>query len=477
MKIVVVGDVLLDVDIDGEATRLCPDAPVPVVDVSAVRRRAGGAGLVARMLAGDGHNVTLVTVLSDDDSARHLERALDGITVVAGSSGAPTPVKTRVRAENHPVVRFDEGCERPPVPEVTRAMLHALQRAATVVVADYGRGLTANKELRAALAALAPRIPIVWDPHPAGTEPVPGVAVVTPNFAEARSMAGSLAAGKEPPAGQEPSAGQAASAPAGGRSADGAEQLASSLREGWRSKAVMVTMGSQGAILVQDDGAAPLPIPAPQTTVTDPCGAGDRLAASLAVHLFEGHTPDVAAVLAVREAASFLRNGGVSTMGAEPQPVKLHGHDTDALALARNVREAGGIVVATGGCFDLLHAGHARALATARSLGDCLVVCLNSDDSVRRIKGPERPIINQEDRTELLLALEFVDAVLVFDEDTPEACLNALRPDIWVKGGDYDVTELPETALVESWGGRCTTVPYHPARSTTDLAAALSRVS
>ena len=132
--------------------------------------------------------------------------------------------------------------------------------------------------------------------------------------------------------------------------------------------------------------------------------------------------------------------------------------------------------MATGGCFDLLHAGHARTLAAARALGDCLIVCLNSDASVRRLKGASRPIINQQDRAELLLALECVDAVLVFDEDTPENCLNMLRPDIWVKGGDYNVRQLPETALVESWGGRCLTVPYHPARSTTHLADALARV-
>jgi rfaE bifunctional protein nucleotidyltransferase chain/domain len=182
-------------------------------------------------------------------------------------------------------------------------------------------------------------------------------------------------------------------------------------------------------------------------------------------------------VLAVRDAASFLRDGGVAGLASEPQPVTLPERNTDALALARNVRAAGGTVVATGGCFDLLHAGHTRALAAARSLGDSLIVCLNSDASVRRIKGAERPILNQEDRSELLLALECVDAVLVFEEDTPEACLNLLRPDIWVKGGDYDVTELPETALVESWGGRCATVPYHPARSTTNLADALARVS
>jgi D-beta-D-heptose 7-phosphate kinase/D-beta-D-heptose 1-phosphate adenosyltransferase len=476
MKIAVVGDVLLDVDIDGEATRLCPDAPVPVVDVSNVRRRAGGAGLVARMLAGDGHNVTLVTVLADDDAALHLERALEGITVVAGSSGAPTPVKTRVRAEGHPVVRFDEACARPPVPPVTPAMLHALERAAVIVVADYGRGLTANQELRAVLAGLAQRVPIVWDPHRAGAEPVPGVAVVTPNLAEARSLANAAGA---PAAGND--AGNGAGNDGGGNAGSDADDelgvAAEALRLRWRSKAVMVTMGGQGALLVYDAGQPALPIPAPKTTVTDPCGAGDRLAASLAVHLIEGHTLDVAAVLAVREAAAFLRHGGVSALAGEPKPVRVHGRNTDALALARNVREAGGIVVATGGCFDLLHAGHARALAAARSLGDCLIVCLNSDDSVRRVKGPDRPILNQEDRTELLLALEFVDAVLVFDEDTPEACLATLRPDLWVKGGDYDVTELPETALVESWGGRCTTVPYHPSRSTTGLADALSRVS
>ncbi|HET9348663.1 MAG TPA: adenylyltransferase/cytidyltransferase family protein, partial [Arthrobacter sp.] len=122
------------------------------------------------------------------------------------------------------------------------------------------------------------------------------------------------------------------------------------------------------------------------------------------------------------------------------------------------------------------HAGHARTLAAARSLGDCLIVCLNSDASARRIKGASRPIIGQQDRTELLLSLESVDAVLVFDEDTPEKVLDGLRPDIWVKGGDYDSAELPEAALVESWGGRCLVVPYHPVRSTTRLAAALARV-
>lgn len=458
MNIVVVGDILLDVDVDGTATRLCPDAPVPVVDVAGARDRAGGAGLVATMLVEDGHHVVLVTVLGSDEAATRLGRQLAGVTVVAGPSGAPTPVKTRVRADGHPIVRFDEGCQQAPVPAVTSAMLRALDGAAAIVVADYGRGLTSNPSLRAALARLAGRIPIIWDPHPAGAAPVESVAVVTPNWAEARAASTLLS--------QAPSA-------------DSPGELARTLMSLWRSNAVLVTQGQHGATLARSTGPTPLHIAAPETRVVDPCGAGDRLAASLAAQLAAGHDLTESARVAVRDAASFLAGGGVRALKGPRRPVP--GYSTglrgnDAAALARRVRRTGGTVVATGGCFDLLHAGHARSLAAARALGDCLIVCLNSDSSVRRIKGASRPIINQLDRVELLLALGCVDAVLVFDEDTPEKCLNMLRPDIWVKGGDYNVRELPETPLVESWGGRCLTVPYHPARSTTHLADALARV-
>ncbi|MDQ0616610.1 D-glycero-beta-D-manno-heptose 1-phosphate adenylyltransferase [Arthrobacter globiformis] len=453
MRIAVVGDVLLDVDLSGEATRLCPDAPVPVVDVSEVRRRAGGAGLVARMLAQDGHRVTLVTVLSDDDASLELEGALAGVHVVSGPSGARTPVKTRVRAGRQPVVRVDEGCGRPEVPAATAGMLRALERAEAIVVADYGRGVAANREIRDLLAARAGDIPIVWDPHPSGAAPVPGVAVVTPNLSEAAKAADS---GTGTPA--------------------AIAAIGTLLLDRWQSQAVLVTMGEQGGTLSQRD-TSPLAIPAPPTEVTDPCGAGDRLAASLAVHLAGGCSLRDAAERAINEAAAFLGAGGVASLPDRHRPVWHHSREEDALGLARRVRANGGTVVATGGCFDLLHAGHARTLAAARDLGDCLIVCLNSDESVRRIKGEQRPIVSQQDRAELLLALECVDAVLVFGEDTPEACLETLRPDVWVKGGDYRASELPEAGLVESWGGRCMTVPFHQARSTSVLADALAKVS
>jgi rfaE bifunctional protein nucleotidyltransferase chain/domain/rfaE bifunctional protein kinase chain/domain len=458
MRITVVGDVLLDVDLTGEATRLCPDAPVPVVDVSDVRRRAGGAGLVARMLAHDGHRVTLVTVLSDDDASLALERALAGVRVVSGPSGAKTPVKTRVRAGRQPVVRVDEGCERPAMPAATSGMLRALDQAEVIVVADYGRGVAANPEIRQLLEARAGDIPIVWDPHPSGAVPVRGVAVVTPNLSEAAKAAGSGSADS----GTGPTVAVAA--------------VGQTLLDRWQSQAVLVTMGEQGGLLSRP-GAAPVTIPAPATEVTDPCGAGDRLAASLAVHLAEGRSLNDAAELAIHEAAAFLGAGGVASLPDRHRPVWHHSREEDAAGLARRVRANGGTVVATGGCFDLLHAGHARTLAAARALGDCLVVCLNSDESVRRIKGEQRPIVSQQDRAELLLALECVDGVLIFGEDTPEDCLEILRPHVWVKGGDYRASELPEAGLVESWGGRCVTVPFHQARSTSVLADALAKVS
>ena len=144
---------------------------------------------------------------------------------------------------------------------------------------------------------------------------------------------------------------------------------------------------------------------------------------------------------------------------------------------AESVRAAGGTVVATGGCFDLIHAGHAKTLAAARALGDCLIVLLNSDDSVRRLKGPERPLMTAEDRVDLLSALQVVDGVVVFGEDTPVDAIRRIKPDIWVKGGDYNAESLPEASVITEWGGRAVTVPFFPGRSTTKLAAAIQRVS
>jgi D-beta-D-heptose 7-phosphate kinase/D-beta-D-heptose 1-phosphate adenosyltransferase len=450
MRVTVVGDTLLDVDVHGTAERLTPDGPAPVVDVHTTTQRAGGAGLVASMLMGDGHEVELVTALADDDAGGRLRACLAGVRLVGAPSGAATPVKTRIKVGDHAVARVDEGCADPGIPHIDDAALDAVRRAEVLVVADYGRGLLSDERLRRALEERGHRVPLVWDPHPRGSAPVASTTVATPNLAEATAAAGV-------PGSDVPSAARSAVI----------------LRERWGCP-VAVTLGERGALLL-DDAGLPVVLPARPMTAADPCGAGDRLSAAVATSLAAGATLESAVRAGVEEAALYLAAGGVASIGSTPTPRMLTTRP-DAEQVIADVRRRHGTVVATGGCFDLLHAGHARVLASARALGDCLVVCVNTDSSIARLKGPQRPIMGEKDRVELLLALECVDAVAVFDEETPEALLNRLRPDVWVKGGDYTAADLPEARLIETWGGQTVTVPLYPAHSTTALAAALGRV-
>ncbi|WP_447007008.1 D-glycero-beta-D-manno-heptose 1-phosphate adenylyltransferase [Saccharothrix isguenensis] len=423
MKLVVVGDSLLDIDVLGSAERLCPDAPAPVLDVTEERARPGGAGLAAALAAADGVDVTLVSAVADDEDGQRLRDELAHVPCVLGPSPAPTSVKTRLRCGDQSIARLDRGGGSG-TPQATDDMLDAVLEADFVLVSDYGRGLVRDERLRGVLA----RRPVVWDPHPRGPEPVPGARLVTPNASEAKALSGR------------------------GDPLDALRVL----RERWRARAVVVTLGGDGALL--HGGGVPVAVPAPRVPVVDPCGAGDRFAVTAAARLMGGAAMDDAVADAVTSAAEFLRCGGASGF-----------RHLDQVSTVDAVRARGGVVVATGGCFDLLHAGHVRTLRAARALGDCLVVCLNSDSSVRRLKGPERPVTKQQDRVEVLRALGCVDDVVVFEDDTPDRVLADLRPDVWVKGGDYSVESLPEADLVAGWGGRTVVVPYHRGRSTTEM--------
>lgn len=239
----------------------------------------------------------------------------------------------------------------------------------------------------------------------------------------------------------------------------------------WRADHVAVTLGASGALVASALGE-PLAIPAPQVGLGDPCGAGDCFAMTAAGLIADGASAGEAVSGAVGAAAAFVAAGGAAQALREPdrravahQPVGL-GHAARVIA---ETRARGARAVATGGCFDLLHAGHIASLRAARALGGCLVVCLNSDLSVRRLKGSSRPVVAERDRAAVLGALSFVDAVVVFDEETPEAVLNELRPDVFVKGGDYDLAAMPEARLVRSWGGEAVLVPYVDGYSTTGL--------
>jgi rfaE bifunctional protein nucleotidyltransferase chain/domain/rfaE bifunctional protein kinase chain/domain len=442
-RLTVVGDALLDRDLAGTVSRVAPDAPVPVLDVSSCTSRPGGAGLAALLAAADGRPVTLVTALGVDAAGAQLGALLAdaGVDVVDLGLDGATPEKVRARAGGQPLLRVDYGGRPGPVGSLPEAGRRALAGAAAVLVADYGRGVTSVPGVRAALGARPGRRPVVWDPHPRGADPVPGMRLVTPN---------------RPEAGLALDAGLAA-----------VTERARSLAVQWSAAGVAVTLGARGAVLVEGD-SPPLAVPATPARSGDPCGAGDRFAATAAGFLADGALPSEAVTAAVAAASAFVAAGGSGGLVAPAGPVD-GGGDADPLALAARVRAAGGTVVATGGCFDLIHAGHVSVLQAARALGDCLVVCLNSDDSVRRLKGEGRPLQTQADRAHVLRALGCVDGLLVFDEDTPEAVLDRLRPDVWAKGADYAVAGMPEAALVASWGGQAVVLPYLEGRSTTQL--------
>ena len=452
--LVVVGDALLDRDLDGRVERLAPDAPVPVVDDPAERRRPGGAALAATLAALGGRAVVLVTALAADEAGVTLRELLEaaGVGVVDLGLAGPTPEKIRVRTDGRSLLRLDRATRPGQVGSPGDATRHALNGAAAVLVADYGRGLAAEPGVRAALAGLPARVPVVWDPHPRGPAPVPGARLATPNRAEAARFA------PEVP----------------GDALAAVTARARLLADRWQAAAVAVTLGPGGALLVQGAGA-PMVMPAPATTGGDPCGAGDRFAATAAALLADGALPSEAVAGAVAAASAFVATGGAATVhGNELAPVAhtpagLASPLDRALGLIGAVRARGGTAVATGGCFDLLHAGHVATLRAARALGDCLVVCLNSDDSVRRLKGPGRPLVRLADRVAVLEALGCVDVVVPFDERTPEAVLQRLRPDVFAKGGDYALADLPEAELLATWGGQAVVLPYLEGRSTTQL--------
>jgi len=454
--LVVIGDALLDVDIEGTAERLSPDAPVPVVNCVREDQRAGGAGLAAKLAADmAGADVVLITAVGDDRAGRRLEELMTAYAeVVRVPMAGTSPRKIRVRAAGQSLIRIDKGdghvTDDPLDPRVAKV----LGQAGAVLVSDYGRGVAAHSAIRRLLADLPDGVPVIWDPHPMGAVPLPGVRLVTPNHTEARALAG------------DPTAG------AGGGPLTQAAKDAARLVDRWRGAGVAVTLGEHGALLSVGE-PAPYVSPAPRLSShirADSCGAGDCFAAAAAHVLHRGGMATEAVTEAVRCASAFVAAGGVvATAGSAQGAVDI---EPDGLWDAvRRVREGGGRVVATGGCFDLLHAGHVGMLREARCLGDFLVVCVNSDASVRELKGPDRPLVPLADRTRVLAALECVGAVAVFDEATPVELLERLRPDVWVKGADYSGVDLAEAETVRRHGGEVVLLPYLDGRSTSRLVA------
>lgn len=456
--LVIVGDSMLDVDILGSASRLSPEAPVPVVDAERQLQRPGGAGLAAMLAARTETQVVLITGIASDDAGHRLHDLLvaGGVSVVALPMSGTTVTKTRIRARGQSMLRVDRGDATPVDGPLPVGATQALAHARAICVADYGAGVTALPVIRAALTETASHTPVVWDPHPRGAPPVSGCALVTPNHDEAQHFCGS--------------------AP----SADGGEAL---LRK-WTAGAVCITRGAHGArVYLPGTDARHVGIPEGLAAgAADVCGAGDRFAVAAALALGAGADPVAAVRAAVADAARFVAAGGAAAVST-PLPAK--GSDVlvgdtrpddpvDAIALAARLRRDGRIVVATGGCFDLLHTGHIRLLRQARELGDALIVLVNSDASVRALKGAGRPVMRDVDRARVLAALACVDGVTIFEGLTPERTLDTVRPDIWVKGGDYVAAELPEADVVYRHGGEVVILPTVAGYSSSRLIDAAS---
>jgi rfaE bifunctional protein nucleotidyltransferase chain/domain len=456
-RLLIIGDALLDRDVEGRSERLSPDAGVPVVEESDARARPGGAGLAALLAAGSGIEVTLATALAPDPAGGELSRALmaAGVDLIDLGLRGSTPEKIRVLDRGRPLLRLDRGGGEPADGADGSIALDAAAREASgILVSDYGNGVAALPAVRATVAARGAETPLVWDPHPRGPAPIAGTDLATPNRAEATSRCG-----RAPESGLADGVGPAAE-----------------LRSRWDVGAVAVTCGGDGVILADRSGSM---VFGAEHVDGDPCGAGDRFAVEAAWVLACGGAPDIAVSIAAATATAFVAAGGAHGIDP-PGPDPLRAADEQglgaaprsiapALRRAEEVRRAGGTVVATGGCFDLLHAGHLQTLRAARALGDCLVVLLNGDRSVRRLKGEGRPVVGELERAELLAALDCVDEVAIFDEETPIEALSVLRPDVWVKGGDYGLGQMPESEALASWGARVALLPFLAGKSTTRM--------
>jgi len=512
----VVGDAMLDAWWWGPPRGLSREGPVPVVAVTDVEESPGGAGNAAVAAAALGAPTRLLAAVGDDADGRRLRALLAArgvdVTGLAVEPGRATLAKRRVGSGSHLHVRCDSGDERVPEPATARAIRAALARpdlpGTSVLACDYGAGMFTDETIDAAAAAVrAAGGRLVVDAHRPGRWARARPDLVKPNAAEARSLLG------------EP----AAAAFDADRPAAVARYGADILRASG-ARLAAVTLDRDGVVVLSEDAPA-WHLPAPAAVPDErTAGAGDTFVTALTLALAAGADRPAAVAVATVAAAVVVTVPGIGVCSADDlraelgravlaadaapaRPGKLgpgSGGPDDrgpgdrgpgdrgpgdrgpgdrgpgdgvttvltaaeaARAVARH-REAGRRIVFTNGCFDVLHAGHAAYLAAAAKLGDVLVVGVNSDRSVHRLKGPGRPVNPLADRLAVLAALAGLDHLVVFEDDTPAALLRALRPDVYVKGGDYTEAMLAEAALVRELGGEVRIVDYVEDHSTHHL--------
>ena len=456
-RVLVAGDVMLDRYWSGGTHRISPEAPVPVVRVTADEARPGGAANVALNIAALGAAATVLGVTGDDADGRALQAALHaaGIAAPLLPGSAPTITKLRVLSRHQQLIRLDFEQRLDATGAFDRTRFCAdfaavLPTAQAVVLSDYGKGTLCDVRAHIAAARTAHK-PVLLDPKGSDWSCYAGATLITPNLAEFEAVAGAAA--------------------------DDATLVAKALRliADLQLSALLITRSERGMTLVQP-GAPALHLPTEAREVFDVTGAGDTVIATLAAALAAGATLADAARLSNTAAGIVVGKLGTATAtAAELEHAQGGGHERrvfgeDALMAWARARQARGQrLVMTNGCFDLLHAGHVRYLEAARALGDALIVAVNSDASVQRLKGESRPLNALPERLEMLAALRCVDAVVAFGEDTPARLIGRVLPALLVKGGDYRPENIAGFDAVTAAGGNVLALDFHAGYSTTRL--------
>jgi D-beta-D-heptose 7-phosphate kinase/D-beta-D-heptose 1-phosphate adenosyltransferase len=462
-RVLVIGDIILDRYISGSVQRLSPEAPIPVLRPNQDRATLGGAANVALNIATLGGQAILIGVTGQDHAAADIDRLIAATPRIGSAlvrvADRPTTAKTRFMTGAHQLLRLDEETTTPLDPPAITAVLQAVEDSLpdidVIVLSDYAKGVLCDGVLDVilALSARAGKV-LIADPKRPDFAAYRGATILTPNEHEVR-IATRIEADQDS---QADLAGRVALDATGGQ-------------------AVLVTRSAKGLTLVRRDQPA-LHLPTRAREVADVSGAGDTLVAALAVALGAGAGLPEAAMLANATAGISVGKQGTATVTRQELLDVLHLDDLvatdrkvcsldDAKEHVADWHRRGLKVGFANGCFDLIHPGHVRLLSEARAACDRLIVALNTDASVKRLKGPTRPLQNEMARATVMASMAPVDMVILFDEDTPLEAIQALRPDVLVKGSDYTVDQVVGADLVQSWGGKVALVTLREGHSTT----------
>ncbi|ACE86096.1 bifunctional D-glycero-beta-D-manno-heptose-7-phosphate kinase/D-glycero-beta-D-manno-heptose 1-phosphate adenylyltransferase HldE [Cellvibrio japonicus] len=456
-KVLVVGDVMLDRYWHGASSRISPEAPVPVVNISQTEDRPGGAANVALNLAALGCQVTLLGVIGLDEAGMVLEQRLQSTAIVTDfhrSLSKPTITKLRVISRHQQLLRMDfedrytweDSCAL-----AARVESH-LDGVDVLILSDYAKG--SLQDCQALIQkARSHNIPVLVDPKSSNYQRYQQATLLTPNLHEFEQVVGNCRSERE--------------------LLDKAREMIDSLQ----LNALLITRGEQGMTLIRP-GHSELHLPARAREVFDVTGAGDTVIAALSGALAAGETLPESVAIANLAAGIVVGKLGTATVSAPELRWAIYAEqgfecgvvtEEQLLLALADVRANGEKIVFTNGCFDIIHAGHVGYLEEARKLGHRLVVAVNSDASVKRLKGDGRPINTLDRRMAVLAGLEAVDWVIGFDEDTPERLIDTLKPDILVKGGDYREDQVVGAPIVKTYGGQVKVLSFFDNCSTTSI--------